>query len=666
MAGERWGRATFPGVQGVLSCSYTLSHGTAPGCAALDILPQEELESGGGDLVITDGYGTITLKDCKVDRHSFERNSGGLIWRITILDRRWKWRFGYIEGRYNLRDQQGKLIKHTVKTPRELAVLCLDEAGESNYDVSALPEEEAARLPVTWEGVPPMEALASLAEQFGCRVVYQPLDDSVRVVKLGQGEQLPPDSSGGPILDGGLTLDPPERPDFLRVVCAPTLINTWFYLEAVGLDVDGRIKPINRLSYAPGFVAGATPDEDMPGSWAKCPPPTFPGLAPGNTPENLRIRGLAQQSVFRWYRITLWDPHEVSASNEEPGPEGFGDYVPQPLQVPLYGSVYRMDQLLPIEDVQAQVPLTSEDEGGDPLASPEGPLPEEDSITAGTHAPIPAVVEGVFWDGKKTVVTSIPTPFTGANVPLNEDDIADQVLNTDPHYRYHEAFSIDRENGIVQFEKYVHRVRPKPPPYQQNAAGYYQAPINLVGPAKLFLLTGVSVRDGDTGAYFRHKREFRFPDNLTFNTKARTLKQDDLRLVVVPDYDDYEYTVPTIDEVVEGTANENAQTNAEAVNEVADYYLKGAALEYQVGTPEERSYGGIHPIFCDGAIQQVTWSIGGSGATTRAGRNTEIEVRLPSYQVLRQGQRDRRAQKKVEALKADSLQRLSDPWKEAR
>jgi hypothetical protein len=60
------------------------------------------------------------------------------------------------------------------------------------------------------------------------------------------------------------------------------------------------------------------------------------------------------------------------------------------------------------------------------------------------------------------------------------------------------------------------------------------------------------------------------------------------------------------------------------------------------------SYAGFRPINLDGAIQQVTWALDESGfARTRASRNREELLYVPSY-------KERRAMEKVrEALKKE-------------
>src|SRR5262245_10022613 len=121
---ELHGRASFPGVQSVLSCSYTMSHGISPSVGQMEIVPQAGVGLG-GTLVLFDGVTTITLRDCRVDQSSVRLDQGGFVTSLSILDRRWKWAFGEISGMYNRRMENGALDLTTEKTPQQLVALCL-------------------------------------------------------------------------------------------------------------------------------------------------------------------------------------------------------------------------------------------------------------------------------------------------------------------------------------------------------------------------------------------------------------------------------------------------------------------------------------------------------------------------------------------------------------
>jgi len=538
---ELHGRATFPGIQQVLSCSYVLSHGISPGVATLEIVPQSNFIAAGGSLVLFDGAVRLEFPRCKVDQSTVGLNAGGFITSLAIFDRRWAWAFGGLSGSYNLTSADGTYDKRRLKTPQQLATLCLQQLGETGFDVSEMPNDS---LPlVEWDHENPAEALADLAQKMGCRVVLR-LDGRVKLARTGSGTQLPRPRQD--ILEDSLTINPPERPDGILFSGGPTRFQVDFVLEAVGEDVDGKIKPIFDLSYKPA------------GGWSGVVPPFFGQVS--KIPVGIldRIpRDLAKATVFRWYRIDNRDVGDLRKN----------------ILIPGYGRIDILDQILPIEDELVQTFIDVEN---------------------GQPKNFPAEVEGTFYDGK----------FGDEN----------RV-----HATYTDDFTIDRELGIVKFSGYVGQLNP--------ITGNYLA-------ADLILRTACSVRNSVTWALQRFERLFVFPGP-RFGTGAQQIKQDDLQLTLYPTYN-------AANKVMRITTNEKEMIRQ------ADFEIAAAALAYQTPLPQEIAYAGLKAISPDGAIQQVAWSVGSGGCTTRASRNDEFSVVTPSYQ-------ERRA---LERLRGDFLQQL--------
>ena len=96
------GLAHFPGIDQLLSASITLGHGISPSSAKLQIAPQVNFAAETGTLSFEYDGTTVAFPDCKVDRSSMDRNERGEVVQLSILDRRWKWRFGQISGKYNV------------------------------------------------------------------------------------------------------------------------------------------------------------------------------------------------------------------------------------------------------------------------------------------------------------------------------------------------------------------------------------------------------------------------------------------------------------------------------------------------------------------------------------------------------------------------------------
>lgn len=67
----------------------------------------------------------------------------------------------------------------------------------------------------------------------------------------------------------------------------------------------------------------------------------------------------------------------------------------------------------------------------------------------------------------------------------------------------------------------------------------------------------------------------------------------------------------------------------------AGYYLDGMAAQYFPVVGETREYNGIVPIDLDGAVSQISWHVGDSGAYTEISRNTEHSVVVPPYPARR-------------------------------
>jgi hypothetical protein len=260
----------YPQLPPLIAAEYTCGHGTTPGTVVLRTHPGTAAPVAFGDVEIGDGRKALTLPACKLIRFTAERDDGGNEWLIELEDARWRWRGGRIDGRYNQLDRHGKLIPRMVRSPTELADLCLDAMGvdrryvdmpdgvDSTQVLDGLPDflpvgvnfPTGLNPPVDWYAENPAAALAALADLCGRRIVYDPVNDRVLVVRVGLGEELP----DGHIHNVTPSAVATETPDAVEVVGDPTRYETMFELQAVGLEWDGSIRPIDELSYAPEIV----------------------------------------------------------------------------------------------------------------------------------------------------------------------------------------------------------------------------------------------------------------------------------------------------------------------------------------------------------------------------------------------------------------------------
>lgn len=271
-------QCSWPGItHGVQSFQYAVSHGISPSVALIVTNPQPKPPAGFGNLYWSDGRHGMALSNCKLSRLKPSIGPGGFTYTLEILDRRWQWANGTFPnggGKYNQLDDHGKLIPMTVRSPRELALLCLKAMGERQFRIEGLPTGlssrdgrritrylntgenyplTAANPPTDWTGIPPAVALTELCDRYGCRVVFQPRQDRLLIQRLGVGTPLTP---AGSLASASASMESPETPKAVVVYGAMCQYQGRFALEPVLLDWDHRYVPNDQASYAPTIPAG--------------------------------------------------------------------------------------------------------------------------------------------------------------------------------------------------------------------------------------------------------------------------------------------------------------------------------------------------------------------------------------------------------------------------
>jgi hypothetical protein len=571
---DLFGEAFWPGAESYLECQYTCSWGITPGTAVFTMGPQLRQVAEVGDLVITDGSGRLVLKDCKVVKPSGQADGSGQRVTLLIEDRRWKWRTGTLSGRYNVLDERTSTIPPVArplapaenlpgpppapapneepirpwskKTAQELAQLCLEAMGEQRYDVSAL--DPVATPSVNWDATNPAQALSTLVEDLGCVVVYRPDTDNVLIAKRGEGEELP----GGLFLADHPSFDVKARPPKIVCLGAYKQYQVSWQLEAVGLDFDGAIRPLDELSYRPHDDA-----------WNYCLPPGFAGLWHAQTIARLPAGygaqdalALARGSVFRMYRIVITDE--------------YGD----PLEIGADQDKVRIERLEQVRLLAYQNKLVTDDTGR---------LAAAPARCYGQH-----VAPEAFKIGQ---------------------DIQAAWQETDDLSPVHVPFTIDAAHQLVTFAKFI-----------------YGKESNLIVPAVLTLETAAEITDPKTMQFIRYQRERVLSGGL--DTQPHYFVADDVVYKVTELYD------------VNGEFSGH-ETNAKDVERRADYYIAGEARRFEPASAGDRTYPGILPIFPDGAIQQVTWAVGGGredNPQTHASRNSEHAHYLPTFEGRRRNE----------------------------
>jgi hypothetical protein len=278
------GRVSYGSIRGVSQMSYTRSRGIQPGVIQLSVPELPAIPVGfTGPVYFTDGNREFSMGDCLLQSVDIDW-SNGIQYVLSIADSRWRWKYGQISGNYNT-VRAGAIVQRSRKLPRELAELCLQAMGVRYYDVSAMPDDVYPE--VTWDLDVPSVALEDLCSNLGC-VVCPMLNGAVVISRQGVGKKLP-FILGCEIKE---SIKIVTTPDAIAICADPTLWEVSLKIgEPVGLEVDGRVLPINKLSYAPKNDKGVA-------GWTHEDPKSFANVA-------TKYRKLAQQSVWKWFRFSL-------------------------------------------------------------------------------------------------------------------------------------------------------------------------------------------------------------------------------------------------------------------------------------------------------------------------------------------------------------------------
>lgn len=313
--------ATYPGVTAAHLIGFSGTEGldAQPGRFTLT-LSQAAAPEPYGTLVFTDETRTITIPGCRV---ADSRWSGPGQFTVTLEDRRWRWRTGLVFGRYNVRTDSGSWIRHQ-KTPRELAELLWAEMNETDLDVTLLPNDTLPE--VDWYAANPADELIALLAPLGCVLAPQ-LTGGWKVYPVGAGGVYA--TPAGVQVSSDVATDFAAYPDSVSVITGPIQYEAVFALEAVGEEYNGRIVPIDDLTYKPAWGWEQESDE-------------FHGLEDvtyERDGKTLNTQDLAKSCVRRWYRVASMPAGTGANSLNPPG---------YPTSLPAVESI---SQLLPLSPV---------------------------------------------------------------------------------------------------------------------------------------------------------------------------------------------------------------------------------------------------------------------------------------------------------------------------
>jgi len=272
----------FPGIRGVISGSFSISHGIQPSVALLEVPLSTRLDTRVGTLRLEDRDNNFRQewRDCRIQKVQKTSNETKI---VTILDRRWKWKFGGTFLLANQRDDpDGGFGFAQLTKPHDIALFLLTQPpplglGEVNPSVDELPNDTLPEIRAS--GNPPAAELDALCQSLGCSIVLW--DDRVSIRKAGHGMRLP----DNPLRDGSTESNIPLVPDGVSAVSAPYRVEAMFDMQAVAEEPNGELVNVHAVSYAP------------PAGWFEEWPRYLEGV---KGDENRR---LALKSVFRYYRI---------------------------------------------------------------------------------------------------------------------------------------------------------------------------------------------------------------------------------------------------------------------------------------------------------------------------------------------------------------------------
>lgn len=463
----------------LISGSVTVSHGVMPNTFQLRCAPFPGPYVRKSELRFSYGSQNIRFRDCRLISIDFDTAQPGMQTMVlTVLDRRWRWKYGRIAGEYNIREGDGTVRVLHRKTPRELAKLCLDAMGEKKIDISQIPNDTFPY--VAWDGNP-AQALQELVSPLGCRVVYDPITDKITIARAGVGRQLP---SGGLVMKDSVNAKDVEMPDKIIFVAGKTLWDQLVPLEAVGEEKNGSIQIIDKLSYRP--VNG----------WAEGEPPLWM-IMDGDDKTGAKRkhwRKVAGKCIWRWFRV---DPKARDVSKVFPKKR-------DKLQIGPF-TINNIEMLLPLETqmgAKSKIDLDTNVFNKDSIAERR-----------------PAAVYGQFYKGGVSLTDDekdrlVKTALVGKNEKLGE---------------YTRGFSIDAERGLVRMAVPVFRHSKAGVPLEDdNPSDYMCAP-------EIFLLTGFGVRHPVTNAWEREIVEF-VPPGPKLGTLPHYIYREDIQRVIRLEY----------------------------------------------------------------------------------------------------------------------------------
>lgn len=622
---------TLNGVSaGLVSLSYDALIGITPQVMRAVIAPGDL--TGPPPVLCTVTFGVddglvLTLPKCRLANFREEQGGDGRNWILSIQDRRWMWERGFcwVEGGdFNQLDDRGKFVPWTLRSPHQLAVMCLTRMGEvpppggwnftgvlpgglavpangaanppipppGPQDVLVNPGDDYLKLgqnlpasgtnpPTVWLALPAAAALAQLCDRYGATVVWNPADDRVTLQRLGVGLPLP---TNWPLASGGVSLDPLVLPSKVTVVGAPVRFQPRLAFRPVGKDWDLGYYPLDELTYAPtNGVAG--------NKWYRSGPPSFGAVMPTARLNYYQAKQLAQESVYRDYQLVCVNPADKNDPTIPiPGLNRFVGVGNQPDGV---ARVTNRFQIILQDTRPEQVePRPGDENRVDPVTK----QPFAQDVYNGYSKDRLPVSFGSIHNGVGGVRAF---GIWGVNAALGPGN------QTPPRSRFFVPFGIaDPLRQVIRYAAAVYSFPLVDPAGPVTGPRYSRGPGDPDNP--LVVETGVLVLHPYNFAPVR----FVYDLELGGPGPAVTVYRDDVTCEVVSQYD--EFHVPTGATVVDADARARA-----------DYYARAVAYAYQAVNATTVQAVGFFVPRLSGVVRQIGWSLSPAGYDTTASANSE-------------------------------------------
>lgn len=176
--------------------------------------------------------------------------------------------------------------------------------------------------------------------------------------------------------------------------------------------------------------------------------------------------------------------------------------------------------------------------------------------------------------------------------------------NSPARTKYTGTFTVNAERGIVEFSE---------PVYKFTGTNNEE-----VAEADITLETSFTILDFDTRQHDRFVRELQ----LSVGDAVQIIRRDEVVLTERAVY-------------IGGDVSSIIDNQVDVETE-ADHYLDAVKDQHQKVTAFEVEYAGLITINLDGAIQQITYSVGPGACRTRISRNNEHDLAIPSYERRRE------------------------------